>query len=484
MKRKHNHPLFIIRQMIMMMKQMILPILAIIFTNLNRRDGEVMVFSIGALLLIFLILAFFSWKNTFYFIEDNILFYQKGVLRKSKQGISIDKITTINENQELIERVLQLYTFKVDAGSVTKGNEIQLVISKKEVERLKEELENRLNSGSKMAASEKLDESFVDHQPIEVYRISIKELILYAITSNGIFGGLVFALAVWKLIDDIPFVKNFIEGPAGSWLSRHLDFTVSELSIPDILSSVLLILLLYVIFSFLVSSVLAIVKYYDFRVSRQGGNIEITHGLLEKKRYHLSAEKITALYFKHGFIGQFCKMGQLKIESIGYGDEEGEAAILYPVIKDDKRVEMIKTLLPEYTFEDAVCKPPKRALKSFLIKYTSIPFILAVIASVTIPYGAFSWIAVALFCMAGFASYKKTKISRTGDQFVIMGGILGKWTTVIKSTHIQAINARQSFFQKRRGLIHLEYSYQSNDFGKEIGVQFMDQKEVASMMNF
>ena len=313
MKRKHNHPLFIIKQMIFMMKQMILPILAIFFTNLNGRDGGVMVFSIGGLLLILLILAFFSWKNTVYFIEDNILFYQKGVLRKSKQGISIDKITTINENQELIERVLQLYTFKVDAGSVTKGNEIQLVISKKEVEQLKEELESKMNAGSKLAVSEKPDEFFVDHQPAkEEYQISIKELILYAITSNGLFGGLVFALAVWKLIDDIPFVKNFIEGPAGSWLSRHLDFTVSELNVPAVISSVLMILLVYLFFSFIVSSVIAIVKYYDFRVSRQGDMIEINHGLLEKKRYHLSAEKITALYFKHGVNWTVLQNGAIK----------------------------------------------------------------------------------------------------------------------------------------------------------------------------
>ena len=183
-------------------------------------------------------------------------------------------------------------------------------------------------------------------------------------------------------------------------------------------------------------------------------------------------------------IGQFCKIGELKIESIGYGDEKGEAAILYPVIKDHKRVEIIDTLLPEYAFEDAVCKPPKRALKSFLIKYTSIPFIIAMILSFTVPYGAFSWIAVVLVCMAGFMSYKKMRISRTGDQFVLMGGVLGKWTTVIKSSHIQAINSSQSFFQKRNGLVHLEYSYQSNNFGKKAGVQFLDQKEVVEMMRF
>jgi len=465
-----------------MIKQMILPILAIFFANLRGREGWVIALGIAVLLIILLIFAVLSWKNTFYYVENDVLFYQKGVLSKSKQGISIEKITTINENQELVERIFQLSTFKVDAGSVTKGNEIKLTISKKEAEILKEQLgKSKINNPSQEAASEEPSESPVIKTE---YRISIKELVLYAIASNSFFAGLVFLLAVWQFIEDIPFVKSFLEGPAGSWVNEHLDATVKGLSVPAVITAVLVVLFAYLFFSFLISIVLAVIKYYDFKVSRQDDKIEITYGLLEKKRYNLSADKITALYFKHGVIGQFCKIGELKIESIGYGDEKGEAAILYPVIKDDHRIEILNTLLPEYAFDDAICKPPNRALKSFLIKYTGIPFIIAVILSLTVPYGAFSWIVVALFFIAGFVSFKKTRISRRADQFVIMGGFLGKWTTVIRSAHIQAINTRQSFFQKRSGLIHLEYSYQSNNFGKKAGAQFLDQKEVAEMIRF
>ena len=48
----------------------------------------------------------------------------------------------------------------------------------------------------------------------------------------------------------------------------------------------------------------------------------------------------------------------------------------------------------------------------------------------------------------------------------------------------KAIISTQSLFQKRNGLIHLEYSYQSNNFGKKTGVQFLDQNEVSKMMEF
>ena len=481
MKTKHNHPLFMIKQTIFMMKQMILPVLAIFFANLKGQEGWGIVIGIGVLLFISFIFAFFSWRNTFYYIENEVLFYQKGVFKKSKQGISIDKITTINENQELMERIFRLSTFKVDAGSVTSGNEIKLTISKKEAEILKAEL----NASSSELKNKPEDNRKDDNQPLKSeYHISIKELILYAVASNHFFAGLVFVLAVWQVIEDIPFVKTLIEGPAGSWINQHLDATMQGLSVPVIITLVLLILLAYLFFSFLISSVLTVVRYYGFKVKRQGDLIEIMYGLLEKKRYHLSADKITALYVKHGLIGQLCKMGELKIESIGYGDEKGEAAVLYPIIDDEKRDEMIKALLPEYAFEDAICKPPKRALKSFLIKYTSIPFLAAIIVSVTVPYGAFSWIVVALFCITGFVSYRKTRISRTAEQFVIAGGVLGKWTTVIKSSRIQAITTKQSVFQKRSGLVHLEYSYQSNNFGETTGAQFLDQEEVREMMKF
>ena len=146
-------------------------------------------------------------KNTVYYIENDVLFYQKGVLNKSKQGVGIDKITTINENQELIERIFGLSTFKVDAGSITKGNEIKLTISKKEAERLKEELEKgKISTYSQMEAPEKSDESKTE------YHISSNELVLYAITSNSFFAGIVFLFAVWQFIEDIPFVKALSKG--------------------------------------------------------------------------------------------------------------------------------------------------------------------------------------------------------------------------------------------------------------------------------
>ena len=212
---------------------------------------------------------------------------------------------------------------------------------------------------------------------------------------------------------------------------------------------ILFVLFAYIFFSFLISIILAVVKYYDFKVSRQGDKIGISYGLLEKKQYDLSADKNTALYLKYGLIGQFYKIGELKIESIGYGDEKGEAAILYPILRDSKRAEILKVLLPEYAFEDAVCRPPDRAMKSFLIKYMTVPFLIAIILSFTIPYGAFAWIAVVLFGVAGFVSYKKTRISRAADQFVLMGGILGKWITVVKSPSYSRRSLQSNPFSKK-----------------------------------
>lgn len=472
MKKMRNHPLFIMKEILFMIKQMILPILAVVFANLKGESIWILPVGMGALFLVLLIFAFLSWKNTVYYIDQDVLFYEKGVLSKSKQGIPIAKITTINENQELIERIFRLSTFKVDAGSATQGNEIKLTISKTEAAMLREKL-GKNPDGSKTT------------EPLQTeYHISSKELVLYAVTSNSMVAGLLFVLAVWQLIEEIPFVNRFIEGSAGDLIKQYFDTTVKGLSISAVVTAVIILILAYLLFSLVISILFTLIKYHDFTVSRHDHKIEISYGLLEKKRYHLQADKITALYFKYGLIGQLFKISAVKIESIGYGDEKGEAAILYPLLRDKKRTETINALLPEYLLKDAECKPPKRAIKSFLLIYTVIPFISAVVLSLTVPYGAFSWIAVALFSMSGFANYKKTGISRTSDQFVMTGGILGKWIAVIQSKHIQAVTKKQSFFQKRNGLIHLEYSYQSNQFGKSLGVKFIDQNEAGSMTEF
>ncbi len=468
-----------------MIKQMILPILVVYFTNLKGDRGWLLLIGTVILLALLFLFAFLSWKNTFYYVENDILFYEKGILNKSKQGIGIEKITTINENQELIERIFQLSTFKVDAGSTTKGNEIKLTISKKEAETLREKLSKRKQVTNLQVSGASCDSDESSSMTAKTkYHISVKELALYAITSNSFFAGLAFVLAIWQLGQDIPFVKSFMEGPALNRINQYFASNVKGLSIPAIITFVFLVILAYVFFSFIISIILAVVKYYDFTVNRKDDKIEITYGLIDKKNYNLSVDKITALYIKYGLIGQFFKIGALKIESIGYGDEKGEMAILFPLLSDGRRGEILKALLPEYAFEEATCKPPERALKSFVFKYTSFPIFIALILSFAIPYGAFSWLLVLFSGIAGFMNYKKTRVSRTSEQFVMMGGVLGKWIAVIKIPHIQAIITKQSWFQKRKGLIHLEYSYQSNNFGKKLGVQFLDRNEVEEMMEF
>ena len=161
---------------------------------------------LGVLFLFILLFAFLAWKNAFYYVENDVLFYQKGVLSKSKQGNpALDKITTINENQELIERIFRLSTFKVDAGSATKGNESQINNYKKrsgKTERRTWQKEPKGADSQQTIIAETIgsadndlgENGPADHNQPEnekllktEYHISVKELILYAITSNSFF---------------------------------------------------------------------------------------------------------------------------------------------------------------------------------------------------------------------------------------------------------------------------------------------------------
>ncbi len=467
--------------MIQLVRQMIFPILIIFFTNLKDQRAWLVIAGTLLLMALLLGLAFLSWKNTLYYVENGTLFYEKGILNKSKQGISIDKITTINENQELIERIFQLTTFKVDAGSTTKGNEIKLTISQKEASRLKALLNSRetrdnhlnsMNDNAQSAASKLKENSKTIH-------VQVNDLILYAVTSNSVFAGLFFVLATFQFAQEMPVVKQLMEGPGMERINQYLDANVKDMAVTQIIVVVVVLVLIYMFFSFAVSVVLAVIKYYGFTVRRLDDRLEISYGLIERKSYNLSVDKITALYINYGMIGQFMKIGAIKIESIGYGDEKGEAAILYPMLRAGRRAEIIHQLLPEYSFEDPVCRPPQRALKSFLIKNTAWMFPIAAIASFTVPYGPVVWILVPILGFIGYMSYKKTRISRAHGQFVLSGGVMGRWIAVIKEKHVQAVITKQSWFQKRIGLMHLEYSYQSNNFGKKLGVQFIDQADGA-----
>lgn len=462
---RRNHPALILKYMYISIKQLIFPLLIVVLTNLKSWELPLVILGGGLLVIGVFLISYLGWKNYIFYLEENMLWVEKGIFTKNKKGIALDKITTVNDNQGIVESFFKLVTLKIDTGSMSGGkrdNEVSLLLPKEEVEALK----LLLTSSIKKQQPEK--------QLGLAYTTSHKELFIYALTSNSVFAGLIFLSTVYQMIKDLPVIDHFVEGTFKTLFNNTFDTPISEMAIGKAVLVVTFLFTVYLLFSFAISILRAMVKYYDFTVARDQNKIIISYGLLEKKKFSMPVGKIKAVYCKYGLIGQIFSLSSIYLESIGYGDERGEIAILYPLLTESKKEAIIRKLIPEFEFSGTFSKPPKRALKSYLMRSLLVPIVLCTIATIAFSYGYWLYLLLPLLALGGYRAYKNSGILEEEKNIILCKGALTRQVIILPREAIQSTTYSQNFLQKRKDLFNISFSYQSNTFGKNVGVRYME----------
>lgn len=472
--RYRNHPLWIIKKMLYGIKQFIFPIILIAITSLENMNFLVSVLIFNGFLLLLFLINYIAWRRFTFEFRENTLWIEKGVFVRQKQGIALDKITTVNANQTLLEQIFRLIKLKIDSGSTAKGNEVELLINTEMAEQFKQFLAQSAPETVSIE-TEAIPDSTI------CFKATTKELIWYACVSNGIIAGLILIASIIGILDNIPNLEVF--DVLVNYIANYVQGFVGQSGWKLILFS-LAVLFIYLIFSLIVSIFMTFVKYYGFSVLLEKKQIVIQYGLLEKKKFSLPKHKINAVYVKYGWLGQFFNLGTIRIESIGYGDEKGEVAILYPLINEVKKREILGAFLPEFIWEEDFLKPPKRAARNFIISSVWFPTAIAFIGTFVWEYVRFLWILPILALFAGIVRYKRTRIAKEDHHVVMCNGVFGKTYSVLPLSAIQSVTLKQSYFQKRKHIMSCQFSYQSNIFGGVVVTKFIDENDALIFSSF
>lgn len=479
MSKRRNHPLYIVRQMTMIIKQIFVPIVLGILAILKNASPKMIIISGVVLFIVILLLAIISWRKNIYYIENDMLITEKGILVKSKQAVAFEKITTINENQKLLEKIFGLVTVKLDAGSVARGNEIQLTISHSEAELLCQQLTEKRQSVM-------LDAAMTETMPLAIaYRLNSKGLFKYAIANANFLLGIILVTTALQFLDNIPIIGDMLKHYFNGWENVLNKVEFQSYPIRTWFALGFVILMLYLVISFILSVITTFVKYHGFTLSRQANDLKISYGLIGKKRFTISANKITALYITYSPLGMLVNLGELKIENIGYGDEKGEVAVLFPIIRKQKIDNLLSEVLPEFLVPEVEwIRPHNKAKLSYMIRYAFLPLIGSIVLSAIYKFGYLAFAVTLFMAFCGYLAHRHAGMQTVDNKGVFTRGIFGKKITIIRNSFFQSYMVSQNPFQQRNDLINIKYSYQSNNFGRTIGVKGMDRKELSSVLPF
>lgn len=530
---KRNHILTLFEDFFQSLIKSIIPIIIVFAGRLGNKEsgflsGGILVAIFMAILLINALTTILKWYKNVYYIDDNFIVQRSGILVIKRREIPFNKVQTINISQNIMQRIFSLASVKIDTGNSSyNASEVSIKIKKSDAESIREIIlgARNKNEQSEMSVEERAEvdsdsttddttgsikesstesstesttesttksttkstiggstdsvtnikASSITNRKSETaskqYKVTNKELLASGLTSNAVFAGLAFLGSIYALLND--YLASLLDDSLES-LGRFIgDVDFSHMPLSRIILFIGSIIFVFIIFSFILSIVGTYIKYYGFTVKREVRNIVISYGLFERKNYVIPSAKIKALYIRQNFLRQLMGLYAINVESIGYGNEKGEEAILFPIAMVGRKMEIIAGLLPEYIFEEELMRVPKTALRRFIISSAMFPLLVCIVLTVSFGFGWLSFILLPVFILNGFLEYRNSAIGVNDRLLCMNNGAFTKSISLVAISDIQSATDRSNIMQRRRGLFNYIISIQSNVFGKTIEVRYL-----------
>ena len=483
LERRRCHPLFIVEQLFRMVGIVLLAVLYSVIGGIEDGDVEALLSGgyftfviIGALVLvaIFAFFSWLSWRNIWVSAEDNTLIYESGIISKKRVTVPFSKINTIDMGRNLFQRLFGTCRLKVDTGAINAGETsntaMNIVFSLKDAEEFRSYILNRAaedESELRKEGATAISRAGTAGEPRWAARARFSDFLLYGLTSSS----------VWKLFCSLLVVAAFI-GEMSDFILDMISDTVTPYaeSAWDFLSgSGVVMLVIYFVIIFVVISLLAniwsivyaAIRYYGFRVAREGGNVVVRYGLISLKNYTVQAENVHAIIVKQNFLQQLIGRCSVEMVSIGYGNEDKETNLLFPIIHKKKLPWLIDTLLPEYSLSVECIKPEKRSVRFLVVRpivwcalflaagVIGCSFIMDSVAAVSVA----AVLLLAVVVVNSILRLRNNAIGCDGKVVLTRSGGMRVTTHYIRVDAVQSIASTSGIFQRPRKVASYRVDY-------------------------
>jgi putative membrane protein len=482
MEYKKQHPYFLLSKIISSVKEFIISLVILIGAVIAKgKNGKIVFLVVGLIVLAIIVITIVSWKNNVYNFEESGIHIKEGIINKKSRYIPADKIHTIDIDSKLIQRLFGVVTLKIDTASGGKEAEVCLILSKNEAENIKKILFNDYVAENQKKEIEKVEvekkhEEFCNEN-IQ-YKASITDLIITAVTSKYIMGGLLFILVLYDKINNI--IPKNLKTKLNDFENRSAESMMTYKSIQLIIA----IVLITIIITFIISIITTVVKYYDFTIKRTNNKINVTYGLFDKKSVMIPLHRIQSISIVEGILKKPFNAVSINIESIGYGKEKGESTILCPLLRKNKIDKFFQEVLTEIKPEFKFSYSSNKSIMGYLIRSSIIPLLITVFITYKFKYGLFSLLILPFFFLLGYYRQKNAGICIKENELIMQFRVLAKYIVIIPKKNIQCSTKSQNIFQKKNDLINIKAAIQGEIVQKEYTIKGMNNNEFIKLQQW
>lgn len=463
------HPLAMLFTLVKLLRNAIIPIIGLIIASLNDLDQLIrftwLIWVIVGLVFVvtFVLPSVVSWYRFTYRVEDGELKIEHGAFVKKHRYIRKERIQSIDHTVSIFHRPFGLVKVRIETAGGTTEPEAELSAVRKE-EALKLE---ELLYGNGDDTEEEREGTDVDARR----KLTTSHLLLAGATSGKI--GVVLSIVA------------AIFSQAGDLLPEDFYSSVFRDLIDSSLQFIAFLLVGIAIIAWGLAIAATVIKYAGFTLTRTDEELQISYGLLERRRVTIELRRVQAVRIVEGVMRQPFGFAALYLESAGGsgGKDEDFSTILFPLLPKEEVASFLDAFVPGYPIDAELTPVPNTALRHYLMRLLIPVLIITVPVAVWVPFGTPALLLLPLAAILGFMQYRTAGWAMQENFRILRFRGLARTTVVVPRKNIQAGEMRQSLFQRRSGLATYQVSVISRMAGKNFRVAHLREDDVQALVH-
>lgn len=439
-----------------LLRQLWVVILVIIF---NPKKKVFTGFTLGLLVIAAIgsITSIISYFRKYYYIKDGELILEKGVLRKAKVAVPLERIQSVNFKQSILHQAFDVVSIEIDtAGSA--GKEFSLeAIGKKEAEALRAFVETK-KSVEKTPIDPLFDETTTIEKPIEktapqlLFQLSLFDLVKIGVSQNHFRTAGIIMVFFLGFMDDV-------EEALDLKLTDRIEKFLNVAEETEIWTYLLIGVPFFLTVSFLLTLFRTVFQYFSLHFWRTENGFKMDSGLFTKEEVSANLQKIQFVRWDSSPLKRLFKMITVQLPqaaSIQAGKKQSSTII--PGCYENHLTDIRATYFPEEnTLEETEHGVHWRIMLRMFFIQGVFPMILLMLMT-------YSWLDTKIWIWllwlpaAAWLSYQyylnwKWHVSEEGIR--TSWGVLNQHRILLQWYKVQSVTISQNYFLRRRGLANL-----------------------------
>lgn len=523
-ERRTLHPAYILFGVLSILKGFLPLIIIYLIRGFNGKELEWYWYAGGGvLLLLFVLISYLQWRRFGFWLEQDRIIIRTGVLFREEKTIYYSRIHSVNIEQPLIQRLLGVVQLKIETpGGNKKADGILHTLKMEEANRIKQLLRggpaqaqqdgNRDFAGevdtdqravlAGAFAGEQADSaSSAGAAAIEGYQamprseraVTASETSHAADSPDAIVrldAGKLFQAAATSL--NFGLAAAFIGG-LYSFADDFLDLLLPDHFFEDIVKDsintmpnivlIVVVAILIIGFAWVLSILLYILKYSGFTLRRDGKQVSLSYGLLEKKSILFDPNNVQAVIVNESWLRQPFGYSEVKLQVVS--SDKNEQLMLHPFIKFADIQALLDGFVPGMNVHSAcrMALSPRKAL----IYYLRIPIIIALgicaaLIAIFGAVGAWSLLILPLTLWWRVSCHRTAGLLLEEGQLTIRHRVFGRSTYYIRRPRIVVMKVKHTTAQRRKGIGSLAVNVLGSPFGYKVAG--MDRADIQPIWNW